>query len=247
MAVFSDDDARCSVGDYNFSPPGLNQQNFSIAEARDTAAQFEDVLFELAADQFQTSTGERNYTYWSIVGMAPFKPTEEKPFGVPLPPDENVAPISDENCSTARDEGLERESTDRPGLAHQALSVRTGGFRYPTCANDFTDIFTLMSERVVTGSRVACRFVPPVPTNGEEIDLDTVEIEYTSKGVPVERFQRVANADACTTKSFYLDGDALALCPQTCTTVQGDPDAGLLLVEGRLNIRVTSLFGCNCA
>ena len=118
------------------------------------------------------------------------------------------------------------------------MSIYTGGYRYPTCDGDFTDMFKLMSEGVITGSRVPCSFDIPVPDNGEDILLDTVEMTYTSDGALKDKFSRVSNTSACNDRGFLIDDGTLTLCPETCERVGKDDNAELQTLFGcRLDIR----------
>ena len=107
------------------------------------AAEWEARLQELAPEHFGAGPEQRNFSVWSIVGQAPFNAT--------------IAPITSETCGVG---------AENPGSGYQALSLLTGGYRYPSCASDFTEMFQLMSQRVISGSKIPCAFDIPEPDNG---------------------------------------------------------------------------------
>ncbi len=116
-----------------------------------------------------------------------------------------------------------------PGTGYQALSVATGGLRYPICGLDFTDIFTQLGQRVIEGAQLACEFI--IPESGEPLDLATVRVEYGSGGV-VETFAQVPSLAACTDDAFYIAGDRITLCPTSCELVRADEDAEIAITSG---------------
>ena len=120
-----------------------------------------------------------------------------------------------------------------PGQAFQELSIKTGGYRYPVCASDYTDMFTLMSQSVITGANVPCGFELPTPDNGEDLDLATVEMTYRQGGTDEIRFSQVASLADCNEQGFLIQDGRLSLCPDTCARVENDPDA-----------KLNTLFGC---
>ena len=107
--------------------------------------------------------------------------------------------------------------------------------RFPLCDTTLYDVvFNEIAEGVIAGAAVPCDFVIPDPPPGETIDLDTVVVSYTpgGGGDPVEMTQ-VATANNCMPNAFYIEGDNIHLCPETCTIVAADDDA-----------KIKILFGC---
>jgi hypothetical protein len=109
----------------------------------------------------------------------------------------------------------------------------TGGYRYPTCGLDYTDIFQLMALGVVKGAQVPCEFDIPEPPPGETLDLSTVEVAYSSGATLVQKYGRVSSEAECDDSSFVIEDEKIILCPEACEAVQSDPDA-----------RIEILFGC---
>ena len=188
------------------------------------AEDWERILQKVAPEHFGASPEERNFSVWSIVGQAAYNVSPGFPGGRPAPPDPALAPITSRTCG--------RESQN-PGSGYQALSLRTGGYRYPSCEDDYTEMFQLMSQGVISGSRIPCAFAVPTPESGEEVALDTVEMTYSSNGVLQDKLARVASVSDCDDKGFLIQGDRIELCPATCQRIGQDADAEL-----------ETLFGC---
>ncbi len=219
FAVITDDGVSCSYGGNSF-----NDGN-NVSGGQTAGQNWDTALLNFSAAHFGTAE-ERNYSFWSIIALAPFNPDPNngKPYGDPHPPDDQIAPIITAECTP---------SAVDPGTGYQQLSIMTGGYRYPTCGLDYTDIFTLMAHGVIEGAQVACEFEIPDPPPGETLDLETVQVEYSSGDTVVTTFSQVASLAECTATSFYIEGNLIKLCPEACDTVQQDEDA-------KINI----LFGC---
>ena len=89
-------------------------------------------------------------------------------------------------------------------------------------------VFNHIAQGVIEQQQVACEFTLPEAPEGEQIDLPSVSVDFTPGGedTPVA-FEQVADEAACTDGAFYVDGDVVRLCAQTCATVQADFDAEL--------------------
>lgn len=209
FVVITDDRASCSFDGVTYN------DNNSVAQGQTAAALFDNQLFTRWPAVFGADAASRNYRFWSIVSQAPFNTSAAKPFGDPSPPDAAVAPVTTAECTP---------DAQNPGTGYQALSILTGGYRYPTCGLDYTEMFTLMAQGVIEGAQVACEFLIPEPPVGETLNLATVQVEYTS-GANVDTFDQVPSLAACTDGKFYIAGDQIILCPTTCDVVRADPDA----------------------
>lgn len=213
IAVITDDGVSCG---------GFNDGN-NVAGGLTAAEAFDAALLELSPEHFG-SVEERNYSFWSIVALAPYEPTAANPYGEPHPPDEALSPVTTAKCTP---------SAVDPGTGYQALSILTGGYRYPTCGLDYTDIFQLMALGVVKGAQVPCEFDIPEPPPGENLDLNTVEVAYSSGDTLVQKYGRVSSEAECDDSSFFIEDEKIILCSEVCDVVQSDPDA-----------RIEILFGC---
>ena len=220
IAVVTDDDADC---EYLAQGPTGETTRLEI-ETDDTrgAFNFETELFNLAPGQFYQPDGQRNYVFWSFVGL-------EAQDDQPIPPE---APASLGICGDA---------SVKNGLVYQQLSRITGGYRYPTCGDmpDYSRMFKLMAETAVSQTQVPCRFAVPQAPNGEDIDPKSIVIELFSGEASRDTFKPVTT---CGTGRRGLFVDALAsevvLCDAACDEVAATPDASLEIRWGcNLNIR----------
>ena len=176
------------------------------------AAQFDADLLALAPEQFGDAS-KRNYIWHSILGMNAKIPASE----AWLPGD----PMQTGTCATGVD----------PGTGYQALSILTGGLRFPICEHGSYDaVFQAIAEGVIEGAKLECEFPVPDPPPGETIDMDTVTVQYTPGGIGApETLQQVAGVGFCKADSFYIDAGNIVLCPETCTVVQDDDKAKMLV------------------
>jgi hypothetical protein len=115
------------------------------------------------------------------------------------------------------------------GHSIQQVAVLTGGLRFPfTQTQDFGSVFNVIATGVVDATPVSCEFAIPTPPEGETIDPDTIEVDYTPGGVgQPETFHQVVGPGDCAADAFYISGDTVYLCPAACAIVQGDEAAHL--------------------
>jgi hypothetical protein len=94
-------------------------------------------------------------------------------------------------------------------------------------------VFNEIAQGVIAGAQVGCNFAIPEPSNGEDVDLDSVSVQYTEGGMgnPIN-FNQVSTAGDCVPNAFYIDETAgeIILCPDTCDTVQNDEAAKIDIV-----------------
>ena len=120
---------------------------------------------------------------------------------------------------------------------YQEMSLLTGGYRYPSCASDYTDMFKLMSQGVISSSKIPCEFELPSPPNGEALDLATIEMTFRPDGnaassTPVT-ISQVPDATACNNAGFIVADGGITLCPTACEQVERSQGGTL-----------ETLFGC---
>ncbi len=72
----------------------------------------------------------------------------------------------------------------------------------------------------------------PAPPDGEEIDLDTVRVEYTPTGGEAQVFNKVETSAECTATSFYIENNLIKLCPAVCDLAQADNTAKINILYG---------------
>ena len=177
------------------------------------AAEFDDTLLALAPEHFGTRS-HRNYVWHSIIGMA-----ENTPATLPWSP---ADPIVDGQCEP----GSESSATQ-----YQALSVLTGGLRFPLCDNDSFDVvFQAIAAGVIDQVSLPCALVLPDAPAGTRVDGGAMSLVFTpGNGGPSVSLPFVATAAACAGDGFFIDGDLVTLCPATCAEVQADETGTLAL------------------
>jgi hypothetical protein len=208
------------------------------------ANNFDTVLRNLAPAQFGAVGGDRNYRWYSIIGMAGDGTTSP----APLQPGDDTMPTqcctydrandtaSAENC---RGNNAPADNGAGNGLGYQYLSRLTGGLRYPSCYNDDFDVmFNAIAQGVIEGSRASCEYDVPTPDNGI-VDFDQTVVSYLPAGNAAAGIdlQRVASDAACgSAPAFYFSQDftKIFLCPNTCVTVQADDMAEVAIDFGCL-------------
>ena len=218
IVVITDDDPSTSGANGCPSMWGFSDGNDDMA-ATTMATDFDTALTGLSPQHFGTPS-DRNYIFHSIIGIAPYNSSGAGDYGDPYPPAE---PLTGSTCSPGAEDA---------GRGYQALSVLTGGARYPSCGLDYTEMFQLMAQGVIAGAQVSCEFEVPDPPMGETLDLDTVVVDYTSNDVAIDTFTQVGSPGDCAPDSFYIEAGTLILCPDACTLVQTDPEAQIEIRYG---------------
>jgi hypothetical protein len=179
-------------------------------------ANFDTQLLALSPAQFGTAQA-RNYTFHSIIGIKANTPATDP--WLPADPEQTT------KCGT---------QAVNPGAQYQKLSILTGGLRFPICdKTKFDVVFQTIAKGVVASSKISCDVpIPPNPP-GKMIDPTTIEMEYTpgNGGQKVALTQVKTMAD-CTPNAFYITAGTMHLCPQSCTTIQADPQAALQILFG---------------
>jgi hypothetical protein len=185
-----------------------------------------------AADSFDTAIvnkypalfgdkTNRNYIWHSIVGVTDFDPMNTT---LAWP---SSSAVTTTKCSSAFN----------PCTGYQALSVETGGLRYPVCGLDYSSIFSAIAASTITGAALDCVFEIPTPPAGMTLDLATVLPRFTPSSGPAVDFHQVASAGLCAPNKFYIEDNQIKLCPDTCSYVQSD--------SGGASIQI--LYGCDPA
>jgi hypothetical protein len=202
-------------------------------------AQAFDVALRGLSSQFGTES-ERNYAWYSIVGMAGNASTNP----TPLQPTD---PVQTQCCTGAGAAVTCPESVSTPdadgvaaGKGYQELSIMTAGLRYPSCFNsNFDAMFNAVAEGVIERSSASCEYALPDPEGGT-INPANIIVTYNPSGAgqPDIDLSRISAADQCgSAQGFYLDDNEsptrLFLCPQACSLVQADDGA-----------RIDIDFGC---
>lgn len=202
--MFSDDEVSCSHNGILFGGirPALS------------AAMFDEVLRTTAPQHFGEMSGQRRYTWHSIVGLA-----DGANAGEVYAPE---APLVEAMCETARE----------PGLDHQALSQLTGGLRYPVCEGaGFDSLFRQIATEIVVATQLPCRWAIPQPPNGEAFNRNLVNLSYLpGDGSEGPELARVDHFTECGDgAAWYYDSPeeptTIFACPAVCEQLASD-DAG---------------------
>lgn len=202
------------------------------------ATAFDAALRTLDPAQFETAGGERNYAWYSIVGMYADKAVNK----AVLTPADAVSTqccrangMAQPNCQGTTGQAFGDSSN--PGQGYQELSRLTGGLRYPSCYNDnFDDIFNKIAEGVIAGAKASCVYDVPDPAHGI-VDVNQTKVSYkpgSGDQVPLPR--RSSESACASNEGFYYSSDfkQINLCPATCSVVQADPNAKVALDFGCL-------------
>ncbi len=203
----TDDGISCTRGQWSYS------DSDTVAAGQTAAQKFDTDLLARDPAQFGTAAN-RNYVWYSIVGVAPNSANPNKSYG---PTDA----VTTGKCSTA----------PGPGTGYQWLSNMTGGIKFPVCEGQgFDVVFQEIAKGVIKSATIACEFDMPQPPQGKEIDPATIAVEFTPQGGSPTKFTQVQNAAACAANAFYIENTKIKLCPQACTAVQGSPNADLQIL-----------------
>jgi hypothetical protein len=204
--VLGDDGAACTWNGTYFSD--LNNETGGQTVASD----FDQALLALSPLHFGTPS-DRNYSWYSIIGMEPKDPA------MPLQPWLPTDPVTTNLCTPA--------SVD-PGTAYQWLSKGTDALRWPLChVSGYDVILQGIVEDIPKQASAPCRFAVPAPSLGQTIDVDSVLLEWTPSASPPSTFSQVTDLASCAPDAFYIEGNNIELCPATCADTTADPSATL--------------------
>ena len=103
------------------------------------------------------------------------------------------------------------------------------GTQARVCETDWTTLLEEIAMGVVAGVPVVCDFAIPEPPMGMTLDFEEIGVVYVVGDMSETALTRVAEMSACVGGGWYFDDAAaptqIILCPDTCRTVQADPDA----------------------
>jgi hypothetical protein len=121
----------------------------------------------------------------------------------------------------------ECQGASNPGYGYQWLSKATGALRFPVCNyQSYDSVFQHIAAGVLEVTGIPCRFEVPETPRGEMLDLSTVELHYAPGMDPPQIWTLVPGPQSCG-PGFYLEGNEVVLCPETCATVESDASAML--------------------
>lgn len=215
FVVISDDDVQCKGAGVDFDDRG------TADGGKASASLFDQALLRLSPKQFGTAA-ERNYVWHSIVGLgARADASEAWPAS---------APIQTSTCGNG---------SEGAGTGYQALSVLTGGLRYPSCNHqNFDAVFNRIADGIVTDSALSCAWEIPSAPSGEEFDAARVNVRFTPATGVAEALRNVGSQGACDARGgWYYDDPRsptrVITCPSSCERIRH-------AAGGRVDV----LFGC---
>ncbi len=178
------------------------------------ANEWDQALLSHGAPQFGTQ-GNRNYRFYSIVGMPPKSN--------PVEPYDELEPVVTGHCEVGE-----------PGTAYQWLSKGTHGLRFSVCSYQSYDaVFQELAADMIEGAQMRCEIEIPEPPSGETYDLDLMKLLWTPGGGTTAEFDQVPSLTACGTADdkFYVENNLFKLCPAACDQIEGD-------LEGTLEVKI---------
>ncbi len=215
FVLLSDSSVNCTYNavdlDDGSQSPSIDDLPVGVA----AATAFDEQLLLLSPEQFGTADS-RKYQFYSLVGL------ENKEALDPTVPWLPTDPVSINKCSS---------QVVSPAIGYQSLSVLSGGLRFPICAyDDFDVIFEQIAQGIIAGAAAECDLEIPEPPPGQVVDPETLSVEFTpADGGPVETYDQVDGPADCVDGAFYVDGNHIRLCPDTCAHVQ-DGQSGKLVI-----------------
>ncbi len=193
------------------------------------AQDFDTALRTLAPEHFGAVGDDRNYAWYSIVGMTG---DEDEPLTPTDPVESRCCRLDrgvDNVCQGTV--GFAVDNAANAGQGYQHLSILTGGLRYPSCYHDnFDAVFNTIAEDVIVQAAASCDVVLEDIVSFDPTLTTVVYSSVSSSGTDVQTtLTRVASSAACTTNAWYADDSSgtttVKLCPTTCATVKSDVNA----------------------
>ncbi len=112
----------------------------------------------------------------------------------------------------------------RPGWEYMGLTEATGGLFLSICNEDWSELFTLLSERIAIRIPLPCGYSLPIPPPpGIEYYPERFTLLWQLPGEAGPRVLPRAGdtEDACGEGWWYFEGsDRINLCPSTCEEVE---------------------------
>jgi hypothetical protein len=193
----------------------------SATNGQAAALELDSTLLGLAPGQFGT-TANRNYIFYSIVGLA------SKPSPNELDPYSEFEPIVAANCNCTNPAVcVQNTAAYNAGYGYQWLSKGTGALRFPVCNTASYDaMFSDIASGVIDAVTIPCEFDFPEPEMGE-LNLDTIDVLYTPGGsnMPI-KWTKVGSESECGPGKYYLDevNEKIILCDEACAVAESDLD-----------------------
>lgn len=193
------------------------------------AIEFDKALTERDPDNFGTPEA-RNYSFYSIVGLANKNSASDADTGLPIDPS---ALLTDPYLST---DGVTEDMCNTawaPGLGYQWLSKITNGLRFPVCqSSDFSKVFKNIANNIAASTSINCEF--KITDTGLQVDYTSIKVTLSS-GSYQKELKEVSGEWACISNNEYYVSEAtgtIILCGDTCKEIKKITNPKLFLNAG---------------
>ena len=112
------------------------------------------------------------------------------------------------------------------GVQYYALADATGGQKSSICAADWSTVFGPLQQAVIESVPLPCNYPIPMPPDGETLDPEKVNMEFTPQGSAAKMVipRAPSEGDCMANQAWFYDDPAapaqLLLCPATCELAQ---------------------------
>ena len=118
------------------------------------------------------------------------------------------------------------------------MKASTAGISSDLCLQDFDPVFDELAGSVIGTAELACHRTIPEPPDGEVLDLDKVNIQFTDDSETSRLIGHVKSPEECDqVENGWLYDDpskpeTIHVCPQTCDWIQDQQRAKIMLEFG---------------
>lgn len=124
------------------------------------------------------------------------------------------------------------------GTVYRQLVAQTGGVEGDLCTQMFDPVFDKLAMGVAEKAEIACDWPIPEPPDGQFLDRNKVNVQYTQPDMTVVSLARIPDGEQCDGREgwFYddpSDPKTVVSCPASCDIFQ--------TTGGRVDV----LFGCD--
>ncbi len=136
-------------------------------------------------------------------------------------------------------------SAAKPGTVYQQLVTQTNGVAGDLCLQNFKPVFDQLASGIVGAAKLDCVWSIPTPSDGQPLDPNKVNVEFTNGSGQTTTIYKVNSAADCGPNGgWYYDDDQnpqnILVCPSTCQVIQGDPNGKISIKFGCVTQRVPS-------
>ena len=129
------------------------------------------------------------------------------------------------------------EDSCTSSLAHQGLSIVTGGLRYPISRyQDYDEIFHELAKDTIATAQLSCAWPIPPPPDGEVLDPSEVNLVHQPEGRDERVIPKAKNGECGDGEGWLYDDEQnptqIEACPNTCRTLRADPSGSVQISFG---------------